>query len=912
MPAAGRRGHGVKMETLANLFINRETELARVRRRVEDGSRRCLLTVSGPGGVGKTTLLQRVRDEYLRHPGYLVSDIDFVLPEMQSLHALRGLFLDSFSDTARRLYETERRSVEEIERYSQLPGHIRQGAEDRAARAFRDGLNENAATTRRLFIADTIERIQDTDLFRDFLALLRELDNTVVLIAGRRNDEIAAELPWAMEPEGRVEDLPVEPFEPQHSLQYFDQALGERIDQPTKQKLHRLTQGKPILLGVASTWLLQGEPAGRAPARWRQLLDLPLAENEPLDDAIREEFEYEILGPLREVGNPLNEAILYMALMFHTFDVAAATYLLSVDERSAKRIVDDLATFLFVRQDMTLHDEMRRLVLRHVWPYIDRAGRRKARYLQQLLARAQQCQADASPADRHFRAAEGLHYRAMIDIEEGFRQFVALFDEQLEARAFDLCQLLLQTIESIYHRHRLTEAMQAEVRLRRARLHNRLGHEERVEQECQVLLKTPGLSDTVRMEALSLSAHLLRLSDPAEAYRRYDEALRIEQSRGDAYSVARLQNHMGMVLRRLSRYQEAADSLKRSIRGLAPYDKLLQAAAINNLAYVYRQWMDPALQGEALRLAQKSYAMRQQLNDRRGLAYSHQTLGEIYRDYNDLIRARGHLEKARRLFTEFAPEHEREVAMVDLALANIARKEHDPALVDSLLQQLIPVLQRLSDDEGLSQAYNEYGCELRKRGHEESRTARQYEAAAGHFAQAEAYFKRSIKAYPAAYRRADNLADLALLYHYWLESLIASGSHDEQQNHLLRRKAQDAAYEAIFLARTEAPILPESRALEALGDMAYAEGKYFKAFALFYFPACQLMAPYYGTHLRRYRVVFDRVRGRLQHAPISEAELQYIAAYMVRRWQEEGLQEATPNFIDDYWWFIDPLGGEVV
>ena len=151
----------------------------------------------------------------------------------------------------------------------------------------------------------------------------------------------------------------------------------------------------------------------------------------------------------------------------------------------------------------------------------------------------------------------------------------------------------------------------------------------------------------------------------------------------------------------------------------------------NNLAYVYRQWMDPALQGEALRLAQKSYAMRQQLNDRRGLAYSHQTLGEIYRDYNDLIRARGHLEKARRLFTEFAPEHEREVAMVDLALANIARKEHDPALVDSLLQQLIPVLQRLSDDEGLSQAYNEYGCELRKRGHEESRTARQYEAAAG-------------------------------------------------------------------------------------------------------------------------------------------------------------------------------------
>ena len=50
---------------------------------------------------------------------------------------------------------------------------------------------------------------------------------------------------------------------------------------------------------------------------------------------------------------------------------------------------------------------------------------------------------------------------------------------------------------------------------------------------------------------------------------------------------------------------------------------------------------------------------------------------------------------------------------------------------------------------GLSTAWS-----LRKRGHEESRTARQYEAAAGHFAQAEAYFKRSIKAYPAAYRRA--------------------------------------------------------------------------------------------------------------------------------------------------------------
>lgn len=898
------------MSSIADLFINRKSELRLIVSQIRERRPRYLQVVSGSGGIGKTTLLKRVHKDFREEPDYHIVYIDFDTPGSQTLSAVRQVFVAKFSPETRHEYDVHCERAQDEENKDSPSERKRNLIDNDIRKSFAKGLAEVQQDAHWLFIIDTIERIQYTDLFGDFLDLLRLLNNAFILIAGRNNEAIAAELRWAMDdaPE-QIGFLDLKPFEPEHSIEYFDEVIGDQIDDLTKRKLHYLAQGKPILMGVASTWLLQRHPIDEASLEsWRRFLELPIEAIEKYGQEIQREFEYEILGPLRESNSTLNRAILYMALMVHPFDEAIARYLLGIDEESARELISNLRRLLFVRDDMTLHDEMRRLVLNNVWAYIDSTGSRKKRFLNSLLGLAQERQ-DTAESERSLHEAEVLHYKLMLDIEDGYGMFIEKFDKLLEDRRIEQCRLMLMTIEGTQHRPNLSEAMLDRIGLRRARLHSRLGQEERVEQECRRLLEKPDIPDDLRMEALSLSAYMLRSSDPAEACRRYEEALRIEQARGDEQSVARLKNYLGMTLRRLGEYERAADILIQSIQGLPQNAPKLRAAAMNNLAYVYRQWMKPSVQGEALRWAQTSHSLREHWGDKVGLAYSKQTLGEIYRDYNDLPKAKNYLEKASQLFAEL--DMEKEVAQINLALANIARKEHEPQTVDALMEQIIPVFERYNDQEYLSMAHNEYGCELRKRGREKSRTEGKAEEAWEHFTHSEKEFIESLQV-AGPYRRADNLADMVLLYHYWLDSLARASSPAPIDPVELRRKAHDAYYEAIEIARLHNLTLPECRALESLGDLYYAEGRYLKAFALYYLPACIVMAPYYSTDLHRSRVVFDRVRQQLLNPAIGDEEIVFIARYLARRWVEEGLHHMAPGFSSDFTWIGDNWSTGVV
>jgi hypothetical protein len=170
------------------------------------------------------------------------------------------------------------------------------------------------------------------------------------------------------------------------------------------------------------------------------------------------------------------------------------------------------------------------------------------------------------------------------------------------------------------------------------------------------------------------------------------------------------------------------------------------------------------------------------------------------------------------------------------------------------------------------------------------------------FEQAEKQFMESVQISREMgnyYRLADNLADLTLLYAYQFENL-QRGRPDPIALRNQTIKMQGVAQNALTISRRYGLSLAESRAMEALGDLYYREGKYLRAFAQYYLPALLPMARYYETSLWRYQQVFDRVHRRLLNPEINDEEVRFIAGYMARRWREEGKDAIAPGFIKIY------------
>lgn len=878
-------------------FINREKELTTIHRLLQDPVNNALISIFGEGGVGKTELGRHAIEQADMLDTVATKIIDFDLPEVRTATAVMSEIAKAYGVEQANIFLSELNELEEVERLGGASVELRQSHARDVERAFAEMVKVNAAHQRLFLVLDTLERIQDTDLFNDVLTTLQKLKNGAVAVLGRYNEQVHRQLE-AVYGTDAFYQLPVEPFDREESQTYFRRLLKKDLDETMFRNLWLLSQGKPILMDLAAVWLAprlsQLEVLSKAD-EWPGLALLELDEGILQKDLgrYREEFEYEVVGLVRQLNNPLNRAIFYMSLMEHPLTEETAIYLLELDERDTGQLIADLDGLFFVRANRTLHDEMRALVRRHVWPYHDHDGSVRQHTLKRLLAHTR-AEKPAPGWPTWYQTAKELHYLLLLDEQTGFEFFLETFDPALAQRRYLACQLLLQTIES--SAPALSEPMHWDILLRRARLHSRLGQEERMEVECRQLLDFADIPDAYRIDALSLLAYARRDRDPEEAAALYEEALDLARRQEDDASIARLLNFVAQVYRRLWQSGRAiiyfTESMQLSERlGL----QTLNASVKNNLAYLYRQ------QGaidRALNLALSAFVMRERLGDQEGLAFSNQTLGEIYRDLNDLTKARANFLEALQLFE--ALKKEQEAARVKILLANLARKEHQPELAERYISESLSIFEIHNDKEGRAQALNESGCEYRKRGREMYRNAGDVQSALASLAQAEKRFLESnalSRELQDDYRLADNLADLTLLYEYWYEIFVEQGHVEEA--HLYRVMTFDAALQATLIARRNKFTLPESRAMEAIGHVYYAEKKFFKAFAQYYLQACLEMAAYDGR-LHRYRVVFDRTHRRLLSAELPDETVRFIANYLARRWREEGKEKIMPSFVERY------------
>ncbi|MCK6583808.1 MAG: ATP-binding protein [Anaerolineales bacterium] len=350
-----------------------------------------LVFLHGVGGIGKTRLLQKVLEMARNIENCRVAEelMDFY---HIGLHTPIGLAnaifeiltppFDSFQ-----VYQSAYQALNR----ARLSGDVVELEKQRedAIKKFEQDFRQLSAKQRIVLALDTAERVvyglpgwsDEIPLAESWNWLIEHLptwENVVIFTAGREEAKPAVEGMKAQKSVA-VEEIEVGSFNPDESLQYFDEVakllekekdyqLAERLKNfplDEKKRAHDYSQGRPILLSLLVDYLsFPGE--GDVEAMLREVPPERLSEED------RRRYEEALLNRLRE--GELGETLLALGRVPKGADEEMLAALLNIPHAEARQRLKDVRKLSVVKirpedQRVFLHDEMYALLQRHVYDY---------------------------------------------------------------------------------------------------------------------------------------------------------------------------------------------------------------------------------------------------------------------------------------------------------------------------------------------------------------------------------------------------------------------------------------------------------------------------------------------------------------------------------------------------------------
>ncbi|MCA1666093.1 MAG: tetratricopeptide repeat protein [Thermomicrobia bacterium] len=209
----------------------------------------------------------------------------------------------------------------------------------------------------------------------------------------------------------------------------------------------------------------------------------------------------------------------------------------------------------------------------------------------------------------------------------------------------------------------------------------------------------------------------------ATAY--FAESLTLQRELGNMHGAAVALNNLGSVARaqgqyaQLTAYYEESLALKRALG-----DSRGVGITLFNMAAAAR---DQGQYHRSAALLEESIALHRELDDKPGLAYALNNLGDVARDQNDLTRAATLYEESLTLFREQGDQSN--IALVLRSLGDIARMTHDTARAAALYMRSITRYQTAGNSLGIAECMESLGIIAHAQG-QWARGARLFGAAA--------------------------------------------------------------------------------------------------------------------------------------------------------------------------------------
>ena len=652
-------------EMMPDFFIGREEQLALLGDLLGAplGSRRVLL-VHGPGGIGKTKLLQEIykrQEEYVRllgGPLLFTKTIDFDDISLRLILNVAQRIVEELGKEWFGDYLSARDTYIRFQFLKADPETLRAQLQ-RADRLFLECYNQLAQQKRILLLCDTMEVVQGTDVWRYLLGMADRLNNTVLILAGRKLDEVWSDLEsrWGKDV---VYFEELSPFVEEEAADYFARTdVGAGLDLEMRAKLYLLTAGHPILIALAIEWLRRDMPLDDITSR-------PLSELQTLDEQklkqTREEFEVILVNKILEL-TIVDQAILRMAHVYLRFDDGILQYLLNLSETETRKMSTELRDFPFVkprpREAYTLHDEMRRLVTKHCWPRVDPhetqrldLSRRMVEYYDDLLAgknenlhqlreqwEVARQKKDTDLGQELFRKlaelerqvsvleVERFHYLLNADSRRAYNYFLEAFDKATLQYRYNFRELLWTEMQSNESEYAGEQRYQIGIRGVKFLL-DETRYDESY-QRAEILLSEYGDQNPVwQIDMLVQMANIdVRRGKTEESLGHFQEALNVCQKHKLTAWSGRVESGLGWIYRQMGKWKEAEQVYRSALEhSSAVGDMHRVAQVLNNLGYV--RYLRGNLQS-GLILCKQALSMWEEMGYLRweGLAWS--TMGEI-------------------------------------------------------------------------------------------------------------------------------------------------------------------------------------------------------------------------------------------------------------------------------------------
>ena len=876
-----------------------------------------IIYVLGIGGIGKTRLLQRFREQADGFGALSTRLIDFYHTTNQTQLGLLQEIASQLGFEHFPLFLKARQELQSFMEEEHESDERRMGERDVFGAFLKDYSDLLRKGQRILLLFDTCEEMRGVqewflNVFLDKLyqeeyryacersgdELIEFNSQTVIVMAGRPNSELEfRKEAWVVRDELSTLDRKA-------VRDYYqnDPEVNAMVDETSLKKLYDKTGGKPMYVALSFDWLKNDVGT----------VDELLASPEP--------FGAELVGWVRRLGPEKKLAILGMALAWRRMEMGLLRRLVGLNEKQAESLVAELGRFSFIKyrpadshSTIHLHDEMRDLVNRYVWPKEQESKEEVSQFLSQIVDWYEIMVGDPAvlmgeklPHDDRQRSllAELLFYESRLQLNSALARYEALFRKGIYHLDLGYCKLLNQEIGR--YENDLSREYQDDLHFRRALTAFRSEEYQLASELWRASLRLKDLKPTLRATILMMLVELqvytgapyVAIDYAKEAETLYTELILME---GDPKEQAllrdqlgQLYNNWGYACRVKGEFSQALEYYEKALktRNRAELSDKHRARVLNNMGFIHFRLGNIV---KARSYTGKALSIRNKLNIPYELGLSCNTMGMLMEDYGHIQDAVDLYHRAYNAFEKADSKRGRALALLNLG--RIERVANDYEKAFKHLDEARDVFDHLNDKDHLINTYNELGCTYRQR------------KGPGELLMALEYLEKSLALsieLGKFFEQVDNQEDISIAYY----QLALEAQNDSATYREYAEKAREYAEKVIdLIGKNETGYLIgylTGKAQRTLGDLAYWEKEYADAFAR-YFEACLQVARVWDQGKRtsvfmqrQYEGMLDRMQERLHGLADTQQSLKYVKQLEKRLENLPTAQKKAMSKMKDY------------
>jgi ABC-type sugar transport system substrate-binding protein len=244
-----------------------------------------------------------------------------------------------------------------------------------------DAINERAGDRRVVLFFDTVEKI-DPEVSERLLSITTQLENAVCIFSGRPNQGIF----WKKlnsHSKHSAQKIALKRFSQEESNRYIlDKQKKAHIFLPTEliKRLIVLSHGHPILIDLAVEFVTRSISLDSV-----LKIDIDHLNQSSIakQTKIRQSFESNLVQHILQIRRPMDKLILILSRIYPLTKNMLGD-MMGLSESESAKLYDEATGYVFIKVlpgglGISLHDEMRELVKKHVWAKIDRWDERQRR-----------------------------------------------------------------------------------------------------------------------------------------------------------------------------------------------------------------------------------------------------------------------------------------------------------------------------------------------------------------------------------------------------------------------------------------------------------------------------------------------------------------------------------------------------